>query len=231
MRLDKFLSECGYSRKTAVEMIKNGEITVNFQKITQKDYKINENTDEIYLGKNKLEYSKFVYIMINKPSGVLSATEDRNQKTVLDLLPEIYQNKNLFPVGRLDKDTVGLLILTNDGDFCHKLISPKHNIEKKYYFELADLIDEQTTNDMQNGVELKDGYKTMPCIIEMIDDTKGFITIKEGKYHQIKRMFASVGNKIVFLERVSEGGLVLDKSLKRGEWKLLKKQEIDAIFN
>ena len=141
-------------------------------------------------------------------------------------MPEILQNRGLFPVGRLDKDTMGLLILTNDGDFCHKMISPKRNISKIYKFELADPIEKCDIQKVESGIELKDGYVTLPCKIQMTNPTSGQITITEGKYHQIRRMFGAVGNKVVFLERIKEGTIELDPSLKRGEWRYLTEKEL-----
>jgi 16S rRNA pseudouridine516 synthase len=226
MRLDKFISEMGYSRKDAEIFIKRKKITVNGNLANKKDEKVDENNDIICLDGKILNYSKYIYIMINKPTNILSATEDKNQKTVISLLPENLQKKNLFPVGRLDKDTLGLLLLTNDGNFCHKMISPKSNISKIYKFELADDIDNCDIQKIQNGIELKDGYKTLPCTIQMIDKKSGQITITEGKYHQIRRMFGAVGNKVVYLERISEGTIVLDANLKRGEWRYLSQQEL-----
>ena len=226
MRLDKFISELGYKRKDAEIFVKQQRITINGIVATKKDVKLDEKKDVVCIDGEKCEYNKHIYIMLNKPQGVLSATEDSSQKTVISLLPDILQNRGLFPVGRLDKDTMGLLILTNDGDFCHKMISPKRNISKIYKFELADEIDDCDIQKIQNGIELKDGYITLPCTIQMFNKKSGQITITEGKYHQIRRMFGAVGNKVVFLERISEGTIVLDEKLKRGEWRYLSQQEL-----
>ena len=226
MRLDKFISELGYKRKDAEMFVKQQRITINGVLATKKDVKLDEKKDVVCIDGEKCEYNKYIYIMLNKPQGVLSATEDSTQKTVVSLLPEILQNRGLFPVGRLDKDTMGLLLLTNDGDFCHKMISPKHNISKIYKFELADEIECCDIEKIQNGIELKDGYLTLPCQIQMFDKKSGQITITEGKYHQIRRMFGAVGNKVVFLERIKEGTIILDDNLKRGEWRYLTQQEL-----
>lgn len=227
MRVDKFLSECGYTRKQADNLIKSKRVKLNNVIINKKDTKINENIDKIYVDDEKCEYKKFVYIMLNKPSGILSATEDKTQKTVISLLPEKLQKQSLFPVGRLDKETVGLLILTNDGDYCHRMISPKRNISKKYYFELADEFYDDEIKKIENGIQLKDGYNTLPCKVEKTSSKSGYITITEGKYHQIRRMFGAIGNKVVFLERIQEGKLKLDKNLARGEWRYLETKEIE----
>lgn len=227
MRLDKFISEMGYTRKEAELFIKRKRITINNQVATKKDEKVDEVNDIICLDGKMLKYSKYVYIMLNKPAGVLSATDDKTQKTVISLLPETLQNKGLFPVGRLDKETMGLLILTNDGNFCHRVISPKSNVSKVYKFELADEIDEIKIKQIEQGIELKDGYTTLPCKINMQNSKCGKITITEGKYHQIRRMFGAVGNKVVYLERLQEGKIILDQSLKRGEWRELAPNEIN----
>ena len=226
MRIDKFVSSLGFTRKEAEKFIKNRKVTINGCVATKKDTKLDESIDRVCICGKEYNYSKFIYIMMNKPSGVLSATEDKTQPTIISLLPKNLQNVGLFPVGRLDKETLGLIILTNDGEYCHKMISPKRNISKVYKFELADKLDSQTAKQMEQGVELKDGYKTLPCKIIMTDDKKGEITITEGKYHQIRRMFGAVGNKIVYLERIKEGDLVLDSTLNRGEWRYLNQQEI-----
>ena len=227
MRIDKFVSEIGYSRKDADFFIKNKQITINGKLVLKKDQKIDEYKDVISINGNVCKYSKYVYIMLNKPAGVVSATEDKEQETVLSLLPQTLQKRNLFPVGRLDKETMGLLILTNDGDYCHRMISPNRNIEKVYRFELADEISDESVKKIEEGIELKDGYVTLPCKIEMKSKKCGEITITEGKYHQIRRMFGAASNKVTYLERIREGKIVLDTSLKRGEWRELTKQEIE----
>ena len=228
MRLDKFISEIGYTRKDADFFVKTKRITINGKIANKKDEKVDENIDTICLDGKELKYAKYIYIMLNKPAGILSATEDKNQKTVISLLPETLQKKGLFPVGRLDKETLGLLILTNDGDFCHKMISPKSNIAKIYRFELADKIEESQIKQIEQGIELKDGYTTLPCKINMENKTSGEITITEGKYHQIRRMFGAVGNKVIYLERIKEGNIILDKNLKRGEWRELTQEELQT---
>lgn len=226
MRLDKFISEMGYTRKDAEFFVKTKRITINGKVASKKDEKVDEINDTICLDGNALKYAKYIYIMLNKPAGILSATEDKSQKTVISLLPENLQKKGLFPVGRLDKETMGLLILTNDGDFCHKMISPKSNIAKIYRFELADEIEKSQIQQIEQGIALKDGYTTLPCQINLANKTSGEITITEGKYHQIRRMFGAVGNKVIYLERIQEGNIILDKTLKRGEWRELTKNEI-----
>lgn len=227
IRLDKFFSETGtLSRSETAKAVKLGQILVDGERVKTSDVKINENKSVVtYLGQ-VINYQKYVYIMLNKPEGVISATEDKSQKTVLDLLPEKYKKMNLFPCGRLDKDTLGLVILTNDGESGHKALAPKSHVKKTYLFECADELSSENEFKIEQGILLKDGYITKPCEIEMIDSKKGKITLTEGKYHEIKRMLGAVGNKITYLERISFGDIMLDANLKRGEWRELNSQEI-----
>ena len=226
MRLDKFISEIGYTRKEAEKLTRLNKITVNGVIINKKDFQINQNTDIVCIDGVQCRYCKYVYIMLNKPEGILSATEDKTQQTVISLLPPLLQNKGLFPVGRLDKETMGLLILTNDGEFCHKMISPKNKIEKVYKFKLADNISIEDVLKIEQGIMLKDGYTTLPCTINMTTSNCGQITIVEGKYHQIRRMFGAVGNKVIYLERIREGEIVLDSNLDRGQWREFNQLEL-----
>lgn len=230
MRLDKFVSNnTKLSRKEASLQIKLGNVSVNGEKILAPDFKVDENLSEVCLFDAQIKYSKFIYIMLNKPQGVVSATTDNKEKTVLDLLPDDYKKSNLFPCGRLDKDTLGLVILTNNGQGAHKLLAPKNHIQKTYEFECADELSLENKQKIEQGITLKDGYTTKPCAIKMDNGTSGEITLTEGKYHEIKRMFGAVGNKITFLKRVSFGNIQLDKSLNYGEFRNLTKQE-QSIF-
>lgn len=225
MRLDKYLSNAKVlSRKDCVKAIKNHEITVNGVIATKKEQIVSD-TDVICYKDNKIVLKKFIYIMLNKPQGYVSSTDDPRDKTVLELLPDEYLKYNLFPCGRLDKDTTGLIILTNDGIASHHLLSPKYHVEKTYYFELADSCNEQDKNTIEQGVCLRDGYTTKPCKINLINDKSGNISITEGKYHEIKRMFGFTGNKVTKLERISFGTINLDPALKEGEFRLLNKEE------
>ena len=167
--------------------------------------------------------------MLNKPEGYVSATEDTEMKTVIDLLPAHLQRLNLFPCGRLDKATLGLVILTNDGQAAHALLSPKRHVSKIYYYECAGPLSESDRETLEAGVLLADGYYTKPCKIEKTDDYKGYITLTEGKYHQIKRMFGERGNSITFLERLSFSTIKLDNNLNRGEWRYLTDEE-EKVF-
>ena len=231
IRLDKFFSETGtLTRREADKAIKHGLVTVDGKVQKKPDLKIDEDKAKVALNGKEIEYQKYVYIMLNKPEGVVSATEDRVQKTVLDLLPEKYQKMELFPCGRLDKDTLGLVLLTNDGKMAHNLLAPKKHVKKVYFFECADPLEKSNEHKIEAGILLKDGYEAKPCRIHMKEKTKGFIEIVEGKYHQIKRMFGAVGNKITHLERVNFGPLELDENLKRGEWRELTTDEIDSLL-
>ena len=229
MRIDKFFSELKIcSRKECGEKLKRGLITVNGEIVKKGEIKIDPETDVVCLNGERVFYKKYAYILINKPSGVVSATEDGRDKTVIDLLPENLQKLNLFPCGRLDKDTVGLVILTNDGISAHNALSPKKHVAKKYYFEVADAYTDEDINAIENGITLRDGYTTKPCIIERNSENSGFITLTEGKYHEIKRLFGARGNKITFLERISFSKISLG-NLKRGDWRYMTEEE-EKIF-
>ena len=229
MRLDKLIVECGLaSRSEAGRLIRGGKATVNGLTVKKPDFKVDENNDEIFLLGKKICYKKFTYIMLNKPEGYVSATEDPNEKTVLDLVSLEDRRKGLFPCGRLDKNTLGLVILTNDGDGAHYVLSPKHHVEKVYKFECASPLSNDSIVALENGVNIGE-YTTKPCRISMDGDCVGKITLTEGKYHQIKRMLEAVDNKITYLERISFGGIALDPSLSRGEWRYLTAEE-ERIF-
>lgn len=229
MRLDKLIVECGLaSRSEAGRLIRGGKATVNGLTVKKPDFKVDENNDEIFLLGKKVCYKKFTYIMLNKPEGYVSATEDPNEKTVLDLVSLEDRRKGLFPCGRLDKNTLGLVILTNDGDGAHYVLSPKHHVEKVYKFECASPLSNDSIVALENGVNIGE-YTTKPCKISMDGDCVGKITLTEGKYHQIKRMLEAVDNKITYLERISFGGIALDPSLSRGEWRYLTAEE-ERIF-
>ena len=229
MRIDKFFSEIGmFSRKECAEKLKKGMITVNGVVVKKGDFKVDENLDEVCFNGAPVLYKKYAYILVNKPTGVVSATEDGRDKTVVDLLPDNMRKLNLFPCGRLDKDTVGLVILTNDGVSAHNALSPKRHVEKKYYFEVADPYLDEDILAIEGGLKLADGYETKPCKIERKDQTSGYITLTEGKYHEIKRLFGARRNKIVFLERISFSKIQLG-DLPRGEWRKLTDEE-EKIF-
>ena len=210
MRLDKFLTECGLgSRREVKELLNTGEITVNGAVADSPQMNIKENDDEVFYQERKLEYKKFRYYILNKKAGYITAVEDARDQTVMDLLPDWVIKKDLAPVGRLDKDTEGLLLLTSDGALNHKLLSPKNHVEKTYYAELEKEISEADLERLRNGVDIG-GYITMPGKAVKIDSCKIHLTIKEGKFHQVKKMLEAVGNKVTFLRRVSFGKLKLE---------------------
>lgn len=226
MRLDKFFSQTGTLTRSQVQkQLKLGKVTVNGETIKKADYKVDPDKDEIRYNDDKIVYRRFVYIMMNKPRGVVSATEDRDQKTVLDLLPEDLLKFDLFPCGRLDKDTTGLVVLTNDGISAHNALSPKKHVEKKYSFETADAYSDADVTAIESGITLKDGYSTKPCKIERISETEGYIYLTEGKYHEIKRLFGARSNKITKLERIGFGKLEIG-DLPEGDWRYLTEEEI-----
>lgn len=232
MRIDKFLSMQGIaSRKEAGKIAKSGGVTVDGVVVRDLSVHINPDNQRVsYMGM-PVAYSEFVYIMLNKPEGYVSATDDKSLPFVTELLDERYRRMELFPVGRLDKDTVGLMILTNDGKNAHRLLSPRHHVEKKYYFEADEPLPQSVVEDFRDGVVLRDGYECKEAEIELNPDGRsGFITLTEGKYHQIKRMIASFNNRVTYLERVSFGGITLDDSLARGEWRLLTDEEISLLL-
>ena len=230
MRLDKLLSELGKAtRSEGGKLIRSGKVTVNGEIIKKPDFKIDPENDEISFMGEILTYKKFTYIMLNKPEGYVSATDDENEKTVLDLVSDEDRRKGLFPCGRLDKNTLGLVILTNDGEGAHRLLSPKHHVSKIYKFESKFPLSESDVEALEGGVDIG-GYLTKPCKIKLYNNlSSGEITLTEGKYHQIKRMLEAVNNKITYLERISFGGIVLDPTLKRGEWRYLTNEE-EVIF-
>jgi 16S rRNA pseudouridine516 synthase len=228
MRIDKLLTHEGIaSRKEAARLAKAGRISVNGTPIRSADKHIDPEKDEVCVNGVPVIYKEYIYIMLNKPAGYVSATEDGKLPTVLELLPEVLQGRGLFPCGRLDKDTLGLMILTNDGDSAHRRLSPKHHAEKSYAFECKFPL--ERLEELERGATLDDGYVTLPSKIEQTGERCGVITLTEGKYHQIKRMFESVGNKITYLERITFAGIELDRALERGEWRYLTSAE-EAFF-
>lgn len=231
MRLDKFLSELGVaSRKELRQIIKNGRVLVNGAAVNAPEYKLDLERDTVVLDGETLSYVKFRYFMLDKPSGVLSATEDRRQKTVLDLLPPELQALELFPVGRLDKDTSGLLLLTNDGDFAHRVISPKSEVEKLYYAKVDGVPDENDAAAFAEGIVLGDGTKCLPAKLEPLGCGECLVTVMEGKYHQVKRMLASRGKPVLELRRLAVGGLALDAASEPGQWRELGEDDLCSVF-
>ena len=230
MRLDKYLTTLGIGSRTQVkELIKKGKITVNGEKILKPDIHIDENNDEVDLNGVNLKYNKFYYYMLNKPAGVLSAVSDNNCKTVIDLL-NVTPKKGLFPVGRLDKDTEGLLLLTNDGALAHNLLSPRKHVDKTYFAILDGEVGEKEQELFLQGLDIGDEKKTLPAKLEITDKANEvFITVQEGRFHQVKRMAEAVGRKVEYLKRISMGPLVLDKELKKGEYRPLFEEELAKL--
>lgn len=229
MRLDKYLVSTGIcSRSEAGRAVRAGKVTVNGVSMSGADVRIDENADEVVFCGQRIIYRKFTYIMLNKPQGYISATEDGHDPTVLDLLPEQLRKIRLFPCGRLDKNTLGLMLLTNNGGLSHKLLAPKRHVDKTYLFHCKYPLDETVIAQLEVGVDIG-GYVTAPCHIELTAPTEGKITIHEGKYHQIKLMLDAVGNKITYLERITFGPLSLDVTLERGMYRYLTEEEIKSI--
>jgi 16S rRNA pseudouridine516 synthase len=233
MRLDKFLCDMQLGTRSQVkDVIKKGNITVNGEIVKIADFKINENADDIlYMGKS-VKYQRYFYYMLHKPAGVVTATYDKNDKTVMDLLVGA-DGKDLSPVGRLDKDTEGLLLITNDGELNHNLLSPKKHVAKTYYVECDGAIDEGKVEILEKGVDIGDDKLTLPAkvaILESADNCyKMELTITEGRFHQVKRMVAAVGGEVTYLKRISFGTLTLDENLEKGKYRPLTPQEIDDL--
>ncbi|MBE6529681.1 MAG: rRNA pseudouridine synthase [Ruminococcaceae bacterium] len=231
MRLDKMLSECGVaSRSEVARACRKGLVLVNGAPAARPDLQVDETTAAVVYCGALVRYRKFVYLLLNKPSGYISATEDGSDPVVTDLLPPEYRRMGVFPCGRLDKYTVGLMLLTNDGDLSHRLLAPKNHVAKSYRFTCEKPLSNDEKTALEAGVDIG-GYFTKPCQIELTAPCEGTITITEGKYHQIKRMLEAVDNKITFLERVTFGGIALPPDLKRGEWRELNDEELNLLKN
>lgn len=232
-RLDKILSNMGYgSRKDVKGYIKRGLVVVDGKVVKDSSMKLNPYEAEIEFDGNLIEYRESIYLMMNKPAGVVSSTDDPRDRTVIDLLDVRYQTFSPFPIGRLDKDTEGLLIISNDGKLAHNLLSPKKHVDKKYYVEVEGAVDEEDIKKMKDGVIIDDGYKTMPALLDIIeskDVSKVYLTIKEGKFHQVKRMFQAVGKRVKYLKRISMGKLHLDNNLGLGDYRELTECELDLL--
>ncbi|MBR5614112.1 MAG: rRNA pseudouridine synthase [Clostridia bacterium] len=235
MRLDRFLAETGFGTRTEVKkLIKLGKVLVNGETAKKAELHIDPQTADVKVDGNAAVYRKFIYLMLNKPCGYVSATWDKKLPTVIDLLPEQYRHFEPFPVGRLDIDTEGLLLLTNDGELSHRLLSPKHHVPKTYIAEVERCVTNSDIAAFKQGVTLDDGYKTLSAELKGISDKAPFwaeITISEGKFHQVKRMFEAVGSRVLYLKRVKMKNLVLDENLDLGEIRELTEQEISHLVN
>lgn len=225
-RLDKILSDAGVAgRRELKNIIRSGRVEVNGRVVTSPDGKFDETAVTITLDGVNVAAESLYYYMMDKPAGVVTATEDRDQETVLDLLPPELRRQGVFPVGRLDKDTTGLLLLTNDGDWAHQIISPKSHVEKRYMAEVDGIPDEADVRAFAEGIELRDGTKCMPAELEITGTSVCYVTLKEGKYHQVKRMLASRGKPVQSLRRLSIGGLALGNSVSSGGFRPLTPEE------
>ena len=227
MRIDKFLSDMGLaSRKEASLAAKRGGILINGAPEKDASRHIDPERDQVtFLGRS-VEYRKYVYVMLNKPEGYVSATDDKSLPYVTELLPSELRKMELFPVGRLDRDTVGLMILTNNGQLAHRVLSPKHHVEKEYRFKCAERLADNAEKRFLESITLADGYECKSALLSADEDRLGgIITLTEGKYHQIKRMIAATDNRVTYLERISFAGIPLDENLARGEWRYLSESE------
>ena len=233
LRLDKLLAHSGFgSRKDVKQLLKSARVTVNDKKASSGKIHVNPEQDQVYVDGEHVVYEEFVYFLLNKPAGVISATEDFKDKTVIDLLDPIDQSKSPFPVGRLDKDTEGLLLLTNDGKLAHQLLSPKNNIGKTYYAIINQEVTEADQIAFKNGVVLDDGYQTKPAELVILtnDGTSEVeLTITEGKFHQVKRMFEAVGKRVIYLKRIAMAEWQLDPDLGKGKYRRLTEEEISYL--
>ncbi|MGN1146801.1 MAG: pseudouridine synthase [Lachnospiraceae bacterium] len=229
MRLDKFLCDAGAGTRSEVKsLIKKGFVTVNGLPVKDADRKVKEEEDCIALRGEEIFFSRYHYYMLHKPAGVITATEDRSQKTVMELLTGV-NTKNLFPVGRLDKDTEGLLLLTDDGELAHKLLSPKKHVDKTYLVHLKKPLNPEDVKKLEGGVDIGDDVPTLPALVKELSDTQIELTIREGRFHQIKRMLQAVDNEVIYLKRLSMGPLHLPKDLEKGTFRPLNPEELQAL--
>lgn len=232
-RLDKIIANSGtLSRKEVHRLIKSGSVSVNGIITKDRGFCIDPESAEIKINGQSVSLEKYVYIMLNKPEGIVSATKDPKEKTVIDLVPAEFKKKNLFPAGRLDRNTTGFVLITDNGDFAHRILSPKNHIEKTYEARLAERIGACALEEVAKGITLGDGTECLPAKVRVLEDGENplvEIKICEGKYHQIKRMFAAVGNAVIELKRVKMGEMPLDEALAPGECRLLTKQEVELI--
>lgn len=234
MRLDKFLCEKGFGTRTEVKkIIGKGLVTVNGDVVKRPELKINTEQDEVaYLGET-LKYQKYEYYMLNKPVGVVSATQDNLHQTVIELITES-DKKDLFPVGRLDVDTEGLLLISNDGELAHRLLSPKKHVPKTYYAEIDGKVTDKEVSLFKQGIQLEEDFMTLPAELKILHsdrESEVEVTIYEGKFHQVKRMFQAVGMEVLYLKRIAMGPLTLDSSLMTGEYRPLTEAELSSLMN
>lgn len=229
LRLDKYLADMGVGTRSEIkQMVRKGQISLNGEIIKKPETKVTVQTDQVTVGGKVITYRKYRYILLHKPAGFVSATEDKKEKTVLELLPGDLR-KDMFPVGRLDKDTEGLLLLTNDGDLAHRLLSPKKHVDKTYYAKVEGKVTYADQHVFEQGVDIGDEKKTMPAKLQILisdEISEILLTIQEGRFHQVKRMFESVGKKVMYLKRVSMGPLFLESELTIGTYRELTEEEL-----
>lgn len=237
IRLDKFLSEMsGWTRSEVKKIVRTGSVTVDGNEVKKPETKIDEKLSIVRVDGRQIKYNKYEYYMLNKPKGFVSATTDREHKTVVDIISSS-EKKDLFPVGRLDIDTEGLLIITNDGELAHRLLSPKNHVEKTYYVEVSGILDDADVDAVEKGLDIGEEKNTIPAKMEILKTdiqnniSSCYLTIHEGKFHQVKRMMKKLGKTVTYLKRVSMGSLILDSKLKKGNYRKLTEQEIIELKN
>ena len=232
LRLDKYLADAGVGTRSQVkQMIRKGQISINGEPVKKPDQKVDGEKDKIEVMGKEIRYQKYRYLLLHKPSGYVSATEDKKEQTVLSLLPEELR-KDLFPVGRLDKDTEGLLLLTNDGALAHRLLSPKKHVDKTYYARVQGRVTDEDKAAFLQGVDIGDEKDTLPAQLEILaaaEESRILLTIQEGRFHQVKRMFEARGKKVVYLKRISMGPLALEEGLKPGDYRELTEEEQETL--
>lgn len=237
IRLDKFLSEMsGWTRSEVKKIVRTGSVTVDGNEVKKPETKIDEKLSIVSVDGRQIKYNKYEYYMLNKPKGFVSATTDREHKTVVDIISSSEKN-DLFPVGRLDIDTEGLLLITNDGELAHRLLSPKNHVEKTYYVEVSGILDDADVDAVEKGLDIGEEKNTIPAKMEILKTdiqnniSSCYLTIHEGKFHQVKRMMKKLGKTVTYLKRVSMGSLILDSKLKKGNYRKLTEQEIIELKN
>lgn len=232
MRLDRLLGEASaLTRSRAAKAIREGKVTVNGITIRRPEHKIEENTDRICLEGEPVCYRRFHYYLLDKPTGLITASRDRNAETVLDLFAPEIRKQGIFPVGRLDKDTSGLLLLTDDGDFAHRVISPGRKVSKVYRAKVEGILRPETAALFREGIVLKDGTVCLPAELQILSGQECLVTVQEGKYHQVRRMLAAAGNPVSALRRIRIGGLSLSEDSQQGTWRELSEEEKDLVFS
>ena len=228
-RIDKIIvAQTQYSRREVKELVSKKRVKVNGELVTKPDVKVNTENDEITIDGAKINIKKYIYLMLNKPKGYISATEDRTKLTVLDLVPKEYLHRNLFPVGRLDRDTTGLMVISDDGEFSHNILSPKKHVKKLYNVTIDVPVNEDMVNGFKTGIKLNDGI-CKSALLQITGQYTCLVTLTEGRYHQIKRMFGCFGAKVIELQRIGMGNFMLPDNLKLGECREFTEEELKQL--